>query len=41
MERDYFMAPNEARDYGIIDEVISPRQTLPLPPLSEGSDEDF
>ena len=40
MERDYFMAPVEARDYGIIDEVISPRGTLPLPPLNE-PDEDF
>ena len=41
MERDYFMAPNEARDYGIIDEVISPRQTLPLHALSGPDDEDL
>jgi len=26
MERDFFMSPDEARDYGIIDSVISHRE---------------
>jgi ATP-dependent Clp protease protease subunit len=27
MERDYFMTPQEAQDYGIIDSVITHRDT--------------
>ena len=27
MERDYFMAPETAREYGLIDRVVEPRQT--------------
>ena len=27
MERDYFMAPETAREYGLIDSVVEPRQT--------------
>ena len=28
MERDYFMSPNEAKDYGLIDRVVSPRENV-------------
>ena len=28
MERDYFMAPNEAKEYGLIDRVVSPRENV-------------
>jgi ATP-dependent Clp protease, protease subunit len=31
MDRDYFMTPEEARDYGIIDSVIAPRSGLSVP----------
>jgi ATP-dependent Clp protease, protease subunit len=31
MDRDYFMTPEEARDYGIIDNVIAPRSGLSVP----------
>ncbi|HXM58745.1 MAG TPA: ATP-dependent Clp protease proteolytic subunit [Candidatus Dormibacteraeota bacterium] len=31
MDRDYFMTPEEARDYGIIDQVITPRRGLAVP----------
>jgi ATP-dependent Clp protease, protease subunit len=31
MDRDYFMTPEEARDYGIIDQVIAPRRGLSVP----------
>lgn len=31
MDRDYFMTPEEARDYGIIDQVITPRRGLSVP----------
>ena len=27
MERDFFLGPQEAKDYGIIDTVISKRET--------------
>ena len=29
-ERDNFMAPEAARDYGIIDEVLADRSSLPV-----------
>jgi ATP-dependent protease ClpP protease subunit len=32
MERDFFMGPAEARDYGVIDAVITHRQATPGPP---------
>ncbi len=28
IDRDYFMTPEEARDYGLIDDIISPRRGL-------------
>ncbi len=28
MERDYFMSPDEAKDYGLIDRVVSPRENV-------------
>ncbi len=28
MERDYFMSPGEAKDYGLIDRVVSPRENV-------------
>ena len=28
MERDYFMAPTEAKEYGLIDRVVSPRENV-------------
>lgn len=32
-DRDFFMTPEEARDYGIIDEVIQTKKSnLPKPP---------
>ncbi len=31
MDRDYFMTPEEAQQYGIIDQVITPRRGLALP----------
>ena len=31
MDRDYFMTPEEARAYGIIDQVIAPRRGLSVP----------
>jgi ATP-dependent Clp protease, protease subunit len=31
MDRDYFMTPEEARAYGIIDQVIAPRRGLAVP----------
>jgi ATP-dependent Clp protease protease subunit len=31
MDRDYFMTPEEARDYGIVDQVIAPRRGLTVP----------
>lgn len=37
MERDYFMSPAEARDYGLIDRVVDPRK-LPRFSVSDGED---
>ena len=31
MDRDYFMTPEEAREYGIVDHVIAPRRGLAVP----------
>ena len=30
-DRDFFMSPEEAKDYGIIDEVIMTRNSVPKP----------
>ena len=30
MDRDYFMTAQEAKEYGLIDEVLAPRRGLPL-----------
>jgi len=30
-DRDFYMTPNEARDYGLIDEVIQHKMVLPTP----------
>src|SRR5437660_322278 len=30
MDRDYFMTAHEAKEYGLIDEVLAPRRGLPL-----------
>ena len=40
MERDYFMSPNEAKDYGLIDRVVSPRENVRIgaPQLSEDNE---
>jgi ATP-dependent Clp protease protease subunit len=27
LERDYFMSPEEARNYGLIDSIVEPRTT--------------
>jgi ATP-dependent Clp protease protease subunit len=31
IERDYYMTAQEAKDYGIIDQIIENRQGLPMP----------
>jgi ATP-dependent Clp protease protease subunit len=31
IERDYYMTAQEAKDYGIIDQIISNRTSLPVP----------
>lgn len=31
-DRDFWMSPEEARDYGLVDEVIQKRPDLPIPP---------
>jgi ATP-dependent Clp protease protease subunit len=31
IERDYYMTAQEAKDYGIIDEIIENRHGLPIP----------
>lgn len=36
LERDYFMSPEQAKDYGIIDNVITPREITRFP----GQDEE-
>ncbi|MBU6429861.1 MAG: ATP-dependent Clp protease proteolytic subunit, partial [Cyanobacteria bacterium REEB65] len=38
-DRDFFMSPQEAKDYGLIDEVLVPRigqDKVPMPP-AEGT----
>ena len=35
LERDRFMSPSEAQDFGLIDEVVTER-----PPVDEQSDND-
>ncbi len=35
IDRDYFMTPEEAMDYGLIDGIIAPRSGLAAPPLAE------
>jgi ATP-dependent Clp protease protease subunit len=32
LDRDYFMTAQEAKDYGIIDDIIVPRRGLAFPP---------
>ena len=34
-DRDFFMTPEEAKDYGIIDEVLSSKIRIPTPPRPE------
>ena len=31
IDRDYYMTPEEAKDYGIIDQILEDRQSLPSP----------
>jgi ATP-dependent protease ClpP protease subunit len=38
-DRDYFMSPDEAKEYGLIDEVLVPRigaDKVPMPPVQGG-----
>jgi ATP-dependent Clp protease protease subunit len=32
IDRDYFMTPEQAKDYGLIDDIITPRRGLAAPP---------
>jgi ATP-dependent Clp protease protease subunit len=34
LERDFFMAADEARTFGIVDEVVERRPREPAPPLA-------
>jgi ATP-dependent Clp protease protease subunit len=39
MERDFYMSASEAMDYGLIDQVLTPRigeQQVPMPPMEGG-----
>ncbi len=39
-DRDFYMSPQEAKEYGLIDEVLVPRigeNKLPMPPAPEGT----
>ena len=39
MERDYYMSAAEAKDYGLIDNVLTPRigvDNVPMPPMPDG-----
>jgi ATP-dependent Clp protease protease subunit len=39
IDRDYFMTPDEAKEYGVIDEIIAPTRGLCAPrALTEGND---
>jgi ATP-dependent Clp protease, protease subunit len=38
IDRDYFLTPQEARDYGLIDEIIAPRRGIAAP-RKEGESE--
>jgi hypothetical protein len=34
-DRDFYMTPNEAKNYGLIDEVIQHKMVLPTPKIPE------
>jgi ATP-dependent protease ClpP protease subunit len=36
IDRDYFMTPEEAMEYGLVDAIISPRSGLSAPLLGAG-----
>ena len=43
MERDYYMSAAEAKDYGLIDQVLTPRigaDNVPMPPMPDGDSTD-
>ncbi|HEY9856847.1 MAG TPA: ATP-dependent Clp endopeptidase proteolytic subunit ClpP [Stenomitos sp.] len=40
-DRDFFLSPQEAKDYGLVDEVLVPQigqNKIPMPPMEGGSD---
>ncbi|MDE3203083.1 MAG: ATP-dependent Clp protease proteolytic subunit [Acidobacteriota bacterium] len=37
IDRDYFMTPEEAKEYGLIDEIISPRRGVAMAPAVSAS----
>jgi ATP-dependent Clp protease protease subunit len=44
MERDYYMSAAEAKDYGLIDQVLTPRigpNNEPMPPMPDGDSVDI
>jgi ATP-dependent Clp protease protease subunit len=34
LDRDFYLSPLEAREYGLIDEIILPRRGVAAPPLA-------
>ncbi len=40
MERDYFMAPSEAQEYGLIDRVVTPREAQAFRSKASAEDEE-
>ena len=42
MERDFYMSASEAMEYGLIDQVLTPRigdKQVPMPPMEGGEGE--
>jgi ATP-dependent Clp protease, protease subunit len=37
IDRDYYLTPEEARDYGLIDDIILPRRGVSAPTLEVAS----